>query len=563
MDSPVSSRINFLDHEGRPIDCPTEWTPAYIDIAVPVERWDTVRITRHDESLPIAVRRVNGKARILAEWPRSGCGHYQVLLTSADEHEEKFFTIVSQKMSSDAYAHMVHDLEARLPAAVALGLQRMGALTGIKLLPPDGVMLAEELARLRRAIEGTALRPGLAQVLVALGQDPHQILETAEVWAARDRTRRPRPAQLVRTLARLHHTDSGHPQRVLDTRVERTADVYENRLVKAFYREVELRLRRILRAVTQPEIVAEAEKLLTQLLLARRQATFLDNVNLPAYLPTSLTMVLLKRQPYHAALAGYLEFHRSAGVRLVEPALEAPLENLPYLYQLWGTLEVLSVLLDVADEFGYCVEQQRLVGRDTSGIFIRALPDGHPAVVLTHPTNGTCVRLIPERTYSRRGDLFSISYQQRPDVVIEVQPVVGPIQIYLFDPKYKLTGETIGSEVDNGGSLVEGESDASQPKKVDIDKMHAYRDAIRDTSGRRAVEYAAILYPGKTVTYSSGLEALRAYPGEEVAVEYRLRAILTAAFTVSRLSTPAAPSDSSTQRDSVEEMLASGYRETV
>ena len=535
MDSPVSSRLRFLDREGTSIDCPTEWDPAFIDIALPVEQWDTIQLTRQGEPLPVALRRVKGQVRILAEWPRSGCGHYQVLLTSADDHEERLITIVPRKMSKDAYTHMVQDLEIRLPAAVALGLQRVGALTGIKLLPPGGLMLAEELARLRRAVEGTALRPGLAHVLVALARDPHQVLETTEVWAERDRARRPRPAQLLRTVARLRSADNGHRQRVLDTRVEPSADVYENRLVKAFYREVELRLRRILRAVMQPDIVAEAEMLLARLLLARRQATFLDTVHLPAYLPTSLTMVLLKRQPYHAALAGYLEFHRSAGVRLVEPALEAPLENLPYLYQLWGSLEVVSALLTVADVLGYRVEQQHLVARDTTGVYLQVLPDGQPAVILAHPTDGTRIRLIPERTYGRRGNLFSISYQQRPDVVVEVQPATGPVRIYLFDPKYKLVGESIGSDTDsgnNGESLIEGEADATgAPKKVDIDKMHAYRDAIRDASANRVVEYAAILYPGRTVSYSPGLEALRAYPSEEAAVEIRLRAILTAALT--------------------------------
>ncbi len=32
--------------------------------------------------------------------------------------------------------------------------------------------------------------------------------------------------------------------------------------------------------------------------------------------------------------------------------------------------------------------------------------------------------------------------------------------------------------------------------------MHSYRDAIRDTDLRRAVRYAAILYPGPEVRYA-------------------------------------------------------------
>jgi predicted component of viral defense system (DUF524 family) len=219
---------------------------------------------------------------------------------------------------------------------------------------------------------------------------------------------------------------------------------------------------------------------------AQRQANFLQEVSLPAHLPMHLSMVLLKHPPYRAALEGYLELHRSAAVQLEEPALEAPLENLPYLYQLWGTLEVICVLLEVAQEFGYCARQYRLIRRDGSGVYVRILPDGQPAFILVHPVRNTVIRLIPQRTYGKRSDmLHSISYEQRPDVAVEVCEPNQPVRIYLFDPKYKLDSET-----------PEESFISSKPLKVDIDKMHAYRDAIRDEEDRRVVQYAAILYPG-------------------------------------------------------------------
>jgi PD-(D/E)XK nuclease superfamily len=55
----------------------------------------------------------------------------------------------------------------------------------------------------------------------------------------------------------------------------------------------------------------------------------------------------------------------------------------------------------------------------------------------------------------------------------------------------------------------------SRPKKDDIDKMHAYRDAIRDRSSNRVVAFASILYPGPTVNYGNGIAALKALPGED------------------------------------------------
>lgn len=58
------------------------------------------------------------------------------------------------------------------------------------------------------------------------------------------------------------------------------------------------------------------------------------------------------------------------------------------------------------------------------------------------------------------------------------------------------------------------EGEPGQPKKVDIDKMHAYRDAIRDGGLRRVVSHAAILYPGATVQYDGGVAALSALPDD-------------------------------------------------
>ena len=132
---------------------------------------------------------------------------------------------------------------------------------------------------------------------------------------------------------------------MLDTRVEHSVDVYENRLVKTFHDQVQRRLRRLLpalQAARQYDTYEEILGIWEGLRKARRQAAFLDEVSQPSYLPTRVTMVLLNRPLYRAALEGYVEFHRSASVRLDNPALDSPLENLPTLYQHWGTLKVFA-----------------------------------------------------------------------------------------------------------------------------------------------------------------------------------------------------------------------------
>ncbi len=527
MASSPTSKLRFLDpSSGALTGVPREWSPALVEILVPHQDWEKgeVRLWRHGEALPVYLKRLNGQVRVLADWPRSGPGHYRLRLELSGGDEAHTFTIQPTKISPEAYAQLLQDLETRLPAAVAIGLQRTGALSGIELQPAGQTTLEEELIKLRRAVLGTLGRPGLTKVLRELAQDPHRVLEAEEFWVSRERARKPHPARLVQALSRGHNVAAdGRPKRVLDTRVEHTADVYENRMVNTYFQQVELRLRRLSRALEAWQHIGpltEVQALLGQVLRSRRQASFLDKVGLLTHLPTRLTMVLLRRQPYRAALEGYLEFHRSASVRLEEPALEAPLRNLPHLYQVWGTLEVLSALLEVAVGLGYQVKQQRLVKRDAGGFYVRVLPAGQPTAVLKHPAHDTTVRLFPERTYAGTKDwLHSISYRQIPDVAVEVQQPKNPPRLYLFDPKYKLEGE-----------LLEGEGRDGRPKKVDIDKMHAYRDAIRDQEDGRVVQHAAILYPGPTVFYAEGIEALHAYPGSIKILEELLRKLFQQAL---------------------------------
>ena len=106
-----------------------------------------------------------------------------------------------------------------------------------------------------------------------------------------------------------------------------------------------------------------------------------------------------------------------------------------------------------------------------------------------------------------------------PDVSLEVLRPSEQPSLYVFDPKYKLDSET-DAAVDDG-----------KPKKVDIDKMPAYRDAIRGSGLERVVRYAAILYPGPETRYGDHIEALSARRLQPGVLDDRLVAILTAALS--------------------------------
>ena len=290
--------------------------------------------------------------------------------------------------------------------------------------------------------------------------------------------------------------------------------------MKAFHDQVNAKARRVLEALRRRKSdapAAEAAELIERLTFARRSARFLDEVTALAESPSRVTMVLTKRPEYREALEGFLEFRRRALIQLREAALDAPLENLPELYQVWGTLTVIDELLSVAAEHGYDIRQQRIAQPTEGGLWIEVLRDGSPAVVLVHPQSERVVRLIPQRTYSRkRSGMHSVSFNQIPDVAVEVTD--GPAtRIYIFDPKYKLQSEQR-----------EGQQAKARPKKVDIDAMHSYRDAIRDEDGNHIVQFAAILYPGPTELFEDGLMAIHAEPGDVGGPQRPVRAVLSA-----------------------------------
>jgi hypothetical protein len=179
-----------------------------------------------------------------------------------------------------------------------------------------------------------------------------------------------------------------------------------------------------------------------------------------------------------------------------------------------------GLLDELVGATGFQVRRQRLARLTDGSLYIKILPDGDPAVVLVRPTDGTVIRLIPQRTYTHTSKpARSTSFNQIPDVSVEVQREGEDPVLYLFDPKYKLQSEDLEAQR------------AAKPKKVDIDAMHAYRDAIRTPKHGRVVRYAATLYPGPQVAYGEGLEALPARPDEPKALRLRLREVLTAAAT--------------------------------
>jgi hypothetical protein len=511
MASPLTSSLQFFSVDGKRLDAPPEWAPCQIRVNADPDKLGGLTVVRNGEELELAVKIVDERRCVVGEWTRAGAGHYEVTVSRNDGRETISCEVAPEKLSGEAVRELLIDLQQRLPATIAIALQQAGALAGLQLVAPQHTTMAEELNRLARACHGTRHRPGLSQVLQATARGPHRILRTADVWTRRERARRIDPTRLHQAYARQNNlTDHMVPLHVPERRVQHTADVYENRLLGTYHDQVDGRLRILCQAASRlaNETISEkAEFLLQELNRARREAWFLDDVGDLTEPPSRLTMVLLRRSEYRAALEGFLEFRRSALVQLEEPLLAAPLTNLPKLYESWGTLEVIATFLSLAVPLGYTVKTERLIKRRADRVWVEVLKDGRVAVELEHPT-GQTAKLIPQRTYpGGHVGLHSVSFAKRPDVAIEVTDPTGRTRVWIFDPKYKLDSEARPT-TDDGDS----ESPKGSPKPQDINAMHAYRDAIRDAEDQHAVRYAAIMYPGATRPFGSDIAALQSHP---------------------------------------------------
>jgi hypothetical protein len=510
--------MRVRDLNGEPIDAPREWTPGYLELdELDPDAWERARVTVNGETLPVSLRRLKGRRRVLAEWPRLGAGRYRVRIDGVGDRAsaEHQLELTPAKFADGEFDTLVADLQARLPLSIVLALHRGGApLAGVETEALQERSWENELELLRRVLDGVTGRPGLPELLRRIAHDPHKALDTVDRPVRTERARRPSVAALRRALrtSREALDDDGLPLTLDDRRVVVSYDTAENRLVRGVCDLVRRRLGRLqsvgsrLGAEAQDELAA----LLDRHARAQRPAAFLAEVSAQRQPPVQPSMVMMRDSRYRAVHAIWRELTRQLLVTFDEPGLEAPLDNVPRLYERWAALVAVEALLAAAAEAGWQVVEQRLVERRPDGIYARLLRDGAPVLRLRDPVTQATARLVPQRSFHPdAGALRSTSLTQRPDLTLEVRDANGGMRLLVLDPKYKLDGE-IGDEA------------SVTPKKTDIDKMHAYRDAIVDArDGRRVVAFAATIYPGPDVAYDT-VAALQGRPGRADVLVARL-----------------------------------------
>lgn len=507
----VTIRWFDLDDDAA-LAAPPEWGAAWGALDLGEVPLGSIRVYSGGERLQVSRRQLDGAERIGFRWPRRDPGQHVVTLEIAGATLSVPVRVVPRKLDDEARGSMLEQLALSLPMEIAWALDPTGAWAGAAASRHDRVTIAGEVERLRRATFGAAGGLSMSAAAARIASDPRAELIADHRWTRLERVRLPAAGRLAEAWRRANNLDAHGTPCTLVERVPRLSDdTYENRVAIAWMSRVASALR-WLAPHCSPETLEPIER---EVRAARRSLAALGHVKPLASAPTHVSMTVLRRPEYRAAFAGLVALTHRTVARLDDEALFGSLDALPGLYQRWGTLRVIAAVLRGAERHGWRVRAQQLVSAVVGDLVVRLVPNGQVILMIDRPGAGATLSVIAERTYGTTGRLRSITYPQRPDVAVERVSASGERSVWIFDPKYKLVADELSE---------------SKPAKADVDKMHAYRDAIRDGDGRPVVRLAALLYLGQTVRWSEGLAALHAHPHHVDELDRDLDAALAAAF---------------------------------
>lgn len=451
---------------------------------------------------------------LMALWQRQGPGIYPVTLWYQSERcFERELQVWPKGWGQSGLFALLEDLSYHLPYEWGRALKRgagyvPGKSTETRILRG----WRQEFARLQECLlDASESSVGLLSALA--DWEPNQTLGLPPEL-------RPVPAYQARNPLFRTVVSPGLP--LLDQRPRWQANTPENRFVKSLVARVETRLNSLLGLLVGPDFGPEQSQLQAWLTLLRKHTRACPEwPTIPALTaPAMPTLGLMARRSHRPFVRLWQQLNRDF---VFVPSMENQpsqsslskagprrrrLENLPWLYQTWSLLHVILALQREAQLQGWTPISQdwffpwQNAGRPPSN-WVQVLPRGQRVLHLQKAGAGAELQVWVERQFGAEGAIHSISYAQRPDLVVQVSPYkrpqlptqpTQPAQIWLWDAKYRLG------------------DDLKRPSKVDLDRMHAYRDALRSETGATVVTMACILYPGPSLTFAPGLSALQASP---------------------------------------------------
>ncbi|WP_405306126.1 DUF2357 domain-containing protein [Methanobrevibacter sp.] len=254
------------------------------------------------------------------------------------------------------------------------------------------------------------------------------------------------------------------PLRVNETKYEDTIDVAENRFYKHFLEQISNLIEELLTKIDEGYVYDKLKTYEKELDYYLSQKYFRDISRLD-YIPLN-SQVLQKKEGYRDLLSYYLmfEFGFKLNWKDLSDKFKGHEKKLYELYEYWCYFKLIEIMNELCQtkvnfEDIFKISDDGLSIELREGIFKR------------FNYNGIDIDLLYNKTFNRFGDDYkTYSVELRPDYTLKIYG--DEIYFIHFDAKYKMY------------------VDSETFKNEDIVKMHAYKDAIKNTIG------AYVLYPG-------------------------------------------------------------------
>ena len=197
--------------------------------------------------------------------------------------------------------------------------------------------------------------------------------------------------------------------------------------------------------------------------------------------------VLRRREGYRQLYAAWALVEGTVGLELdLEDPLLVSRKSIATLYEYWTFIKLAGAVAEACGSRGVAEELFR-----TSATGMSLVLKAGAATRLQFETDVAGERVLIDLFFNKEFRQSSWTRPMRPDASLVVHTPGGEDVWLHFDAKYRVDWSTpfVTGDVDEEE---ESERSSGTSKRTDLLKMHAYRDAIRDSAG------SYVLFPGST-----------------------------------------------------------------
>jgi hypothetical protein len=231
------------------------------------------------------------------------------------------------------------------------------------------------------------------------------------------------------------------------------------------------------------------------------------------------THTLRHNAAYRQVYRVWQDMQRLPQVAVESPLFHIPVNDVPFLYECWCVVQILSALLRLP---GVTVLHQRGIAHDTTtretttaSPCLFTLVQHTPMLVAQWHNATLCMRYQPRYTPLDKTDeiLGSLdSHVHIPDSAIEITIAGCTPRVVVFDAKYQLTTSS--------GIPPDALADA-----------YTYLGCIGVATGKQTTHSSVLLYPGNTMeSFASGVRIVPLVPGSTAPFEDMLQSLILSLY---------------------------------